>query len=112
MRNFFLALGLIFFCSLIHASAPAPAVSRPPVYNPYIGNFDFVGPGNGLTPGTSYYLYYTSSQNAYYTFDGTNFCLFVNDVSKVCYSNTPNQFLLLEDNTFLLQEDGTKLVLQ
>jgi len=50
---------------------------------------------------------------AYFEFDGTNLCLFVNGVSKVCYAESvATFFLLLEDGTNLLLEDGGKIKLE
>ena len=82
-------------------------------YNPFTGRPDFLGPGNGLQPGDTYYLYNNGTNTAYWTFDSTNLCLYVNGTSKVCYAQSlANQFLLLEDGTFLLLEDGTEIILQ
>ena len=37
----------------------------------------------------------------------------VNDVSKACYTEAlASQFLLLEDDGFMLLEDGTKIILE
>ena len=83
-----------------------------PVINPYTGKLDLVGPGPGLQPGTTYYLYQNDTSNAYWTFDGEQLCLYVNSVSKVCYTEAlTNFFLLLEDGFYLLLEDGSSKVI-
>ncbi len=80
-------------------------------FNPYTGKLDFVGPGHGLLQGDTFYFFNSSTYNAYYTFDGINFCLFVNDENKGCQSS-PGEFVLLEDGKFLLLEDGGRIILE
>ncbi len=105
---------LLAIVSLLIAPVYAgpPGTSQPPVWNPFGGHLQYLGPGNGLLNGDTYYLYNDSGTNAYYTFDGSNFCFFVNDMSQVCYPGTAVEFLLLEDGTFFLLQDGEKVILQ
>lgn len=105
----------LFLCFLIGSPlfAGPPGTSEPPVWNPFGGHLQYLGPGNGLKEGEIFYLYKDGSANAYYTFDGNQLCLYINSVLQLCYG-TPasNQFLLLEDGTFLLLEDGGKIILE
>jgi hypothetical protein len=129
-----------FLTSLVYAGPPG--ASEPPVWNPFGGHLQYLGPGFGLKIGEIYYLYQDGTSNAYFTFDGTNLCLFVNSVQQICYSSgistcdlllesgayllfedgtkfaletcgtPPSNLLLLEDGTYLLLEDGTRMILQ
>lgn len=91
-----------------------PGVSQPPVFNPFTGKLDYIGPGNGLKIGEIYYVYQDGSNNVYYTFDGSNFCLYMNSTQISCQAAPPtaNDFLLLEDGTFMLLESGGKVLLE
>lgn len=60
----------------------------------------------------SVFCIYTGN-GAYFTFDGTNFCLWVNSTQQQCWSHAATAVaLLLETGTNLLLEDGTKLLLE
>lgn len=91
--------------------ANAQHVSQPPIWNPHTGNLDFVGPGNGLLLGDTYYLFNNGTDNAYYTYDGTNLCLFLNSVSNTCYASAIN-YLLLESGSYLLLENSGRITLE
>lgn len=110
MKDFVLfTIGLLLVASVY---AGPPGTSQPPVWNPFGGHLQYLGPGNGLLSGDTYYFYNDSGSNAYYTFDGSNLCLFVNDVGQVCYPTMTVEFLSLEDGTFILLEDGTRIILE
>lgn len=109
MKKFVLAI--IILMNLIPIIGAYPnGISQPLPFNPFTGKLDFVGPGNGLTSGSTYYLFQDSiGSNSYYTFDGSSFCLYVNDIQQICYVTSD---FLLEDGTRLLLEDGSKLKLE
>lgn len=107
-KLFYLLMLIILIPSLVLAQS---GVSQPPIWNPHSGYLDFIGPGNGLLPGDTYYLYSNSATNAYYTFDGVNLCLFINDSPEECFG-AAGAFLQLEGGTFILLEDGERIILQ
>jgi len=108
-RNLFFVF--FFLASVVHAGPPG--VSQPPVWNPFGGHLQYLGPGNGLKEGEIYYMYQDGSNNVYWTFDGTFACFYVNSSQQFCFpGGSIGNFLLLEDGTFFLLEDGTKMVLE
>lgn len=94
MKRVLLFLALMLASSLSFASF----INNPPAQT-------------GLAPGQTYWLYQSGIKNAYYTFDGSQLCLFVNSVSSECWPNVLS-YLLLEDASYFLYEDSGKLILE
>ena len=56
-----------------------------------------------------------SSTYTGFTFDGTNYCLYVNGVQKECWTQsatTAINYALLEDSTYILLEDNSRMLLE
>lgn len=91
----------IFFLSLFLIS-PVFAETTTSIYNPFTGKFDYITViAPNITPSSTY---------SGFTFDGINYCLYVNGVQKVCYSQNPvSNFLLTESTGFVLAEGSGKV---
>ena len=75
------------------------------IYNPFTDAPDYVtvlAPNLSSPPET-----YTG-----FTFDGTNFCLWVNGVDQQCWVQSPEDRMLLESTGNVLLENGTYLLLE
>lgn len=103
MKSIFIFLSFVFISLFVEADVYQYR------YNAQTGKQDLVTViAPNVTPGATY---------SGFTFDGTNWCLYVNGVSKECWTQvltTTVNYALLQTTevAYILTEDGNKFILE